>query len=184
MDNFKLLSWLYIYILNLTYFLIAIIHVYLLTFFFLFFYITIMSLSTFFFFIQFIWHIFWITSSSYSFHSPIINNFHSLTIPMLSRNLTLLCFFFLRQFEVCEIHSRSWWGMRNKYSSSLSCRPVHIRNYKNWAISSSSKVLSKSRKVIQHKEVIQSKKVVQHRNTWTTPQHLENPRNEFMHKSL
>ena len=56
--------YIYIYFLNLSYFLIAIIHVYLL-----------------FFFIQFVWHIFWITSSSSSFLSPIINNFHSLTIP-------------------------------------------------------------------------------------------------------
>ena len=74
--------------------------------------------------------------------------------------------------------------MRNKYKSSLSCHLVHIRNYKNWAISSLSKVLSKSKKVVQHKEFVQSKKVVQHRNTWTTPQHLENLLNEFMHKSL
>ena len=75
-------------------------------------------------------------------------------------------------------------GMRNKYSSSLSCQLVHIRNYKNWAISISSKVLSKSKKVVQHKEFVQSKKVVQHKNTWRTPQHLENLQNEFMHKSL
>ena len=39
-------------------------------------------------------------------------------------------------------------GMRNKYSSSLSCHPNHIRNYKNWAISNSSIVPSKARNVV------------------------------------
>ena len=38
--------------------------------------------------------------------------------------------------------------LRNKYSSSLSCHPNHIRNYKNWAISNSSIVSSKARNVV------------------------------------
>ena len=51
-----------------------------------------------------------ITTSS-SFLSPIIiNNSHSFIISMLFRNLTLIFFFLLiRQFDVCEIHSRSFY---------------------------------------------------------------------------
>ena len=54
-----------------------------------------------------------ITTSS--FLSPIIiNNSHSFIISMLFRNLTLVCFFFfffllLTQFDVCEIHSKSFY---------------------------------------------------------------------------
>ena len=46
---------------------------------------------------------------SNSLKTLLINNYHSLIISMLIRNLTLFlfCFFLLiKQFDICEIHSR------------------------------------------------------------------------------
>ena len=76
------------------------------------------------------------------------------------------------RFELIKLRVRSgWFGLTFIF-------------HMNFFFYKENNMLSKSRKVVQHKKFVQSKKVVQHRNTWMTPQHLENLRNEFMHKSL